>query len=400
MFRHAVCLLTALIAAVAMSDAGVSRAQQPDVTTDAERLDTGSGHGNRLWVQTDYLHWWTKGNHLPALLTTSSPGTDRADAGVLGRTDTSTLLGNGRIDDRARSGGRLAIGYWLDDDHQTGLETIWFTLGDPERPASFSLASQGDPILARPFFNLQGSRQDSELVAFPGVVDGRFGGSTSSELHSVSVLMRRNWHRGCGSRIDLLAGYRFFHFRENLLLTENLVSQDPSGPIQVGTRIDLFDRFATKNDFHGGEIGAIATLQRQRWSLEVLGKVALGNDQQTLQTGGLTHVTTPGDPTATQLGGLLALPSNIGRHTDNDFAALPELGVDFRLAATETLDWTVGYTLVYLSQVLRTGDQIDPTVNASQMSGGALNGSARPAAPLRDDSLWAQGIHCGLIWRR
>lgn len=212
--------------------------------------------------------------------------------------------------------------------------------------------------------------------------------------------MRHNWHRDCGSRIDLLAGYRFFHFRESLLLTENLVSQDPSGPIQVGTTIDLFDRFATKNDFHGAEFGAVARIEKECWSLEVLGKVALGNVHQTVQINGITQVTTPGDPPVAQLGGLLGLPSNIGRHTDNEFAALPELGVNFRWATTENLDLTAVYTLVYLPHALRTGDQIDLAVNPSQLSGGTLNGPARPAAPMHDDSLWAQGIHFGLIWRR
>lgn len=146
----------------------------------AGRFGTGGGHRSRLWVQTDYLHWWIKGNRLPPLLTTSPPGTDRADAGVLGRTDTSILFGNDRIDDRSRSGGRLVIGYWLDDRCRTGLETTWFTLGDPGRTGNFSLASLGDPILARPFSNVQSLQQDSQLVSFPGVVDGRFGSSTSS----------------------------------------------------------------------------------------------------------------------------------------------------------------------------------------------------------------------------
>ena len=47
---------------------------------------TYSSHGSgasRLWVDTDYLMWWTAGAGTPPLVTTSPQGTNPAVAGVL-----------------------------------------------------------------------------------------------------------------------------------------------------------------------------------------------------------------------------------------------------------------------------------------------------------------------------
>src|SRR5262245_32394939 len=38
---------------------------------------------SRFWVSGEYLLWWTRGVHLPALVTTSPQGTPASDAGVL-----------------------------------------------------------------------------------------------------------------------------------------------------------------------------------------------------------------------------------------------------------------------------------------------------------------------------
>jgi hypothetical protein len=107
-------------------------------------------------------------------------------------------------------------------------------------------------------------------------------------------------------------------------------------------------------------------------------------------------VTVPGDPPVVRAGALLAQATNIGQYSDDQFALLPELGVDLGYQVTPALSLHVGYTLLYLTQVLRTGDQLDLAVGSS----GAPGDVARPIAALDDTSLWVQGLNLGVEWRR
>lgn len=47
-------------------------------------LDFGSAPLERNWVSAEYLLWWSKGNEIPPLVSSSPAGTPRADAGVIG----------------------------------------------------------------------------------------------------------------------------------------------------------------------------------------------------------------------------------------------------------------------------------------------------------------------------
>ncbi len=96
------------------------------------------------------------------------------------------------IDDNYRPGGRVTLGYWLDECHANALEFVWFSLGDGANSGNYYNQSTGSPILARPFFDVQTGQQNSELVAFPNIVEGGIQVSTSSELHSVAALLRQN----------------------------------------------------------------------------------------------------------------------------------------------------------------------------------------------------------------
>jgi hypothetical protein len=91
--------------------------------------------------------------------------------------------------------------------------------------------------------------------------------------------------------------------------------------------------------------------------------------------------------------GLLARPSNIGHYSDTRFAFLPELGVNASYRLTPSLSLRAGYSLIYLTDVLRAGEQIDTSI-------GTAGGSPpHPQANLDPTSLWVQGINLGLEWR-
>ena len=155
----------------------------------------------RCWVthwytSAEYMALWTKGNPLPALVTTSPIGTPQADAGVLGEPGTEILFGDDRIASGGMQGARIKVGHWLDDCKSTAFEAQYWVAGIAQDGGSIS-SEFGDPIIARPFFNTENGVEDAQLVAFPGLA-GSLSIDSRNEMHSVNLLMRKNWIRGSG----------------------------------------------------------------------------------------------------------------------------------------------------------------------------------------------------------
>ncbi|NLX56357.1 MAG: BBP7 family outer membrane beta-barrel protein [Planctomycetaceae bacterium] len=357
--------------------------------------------------QADLLIWWFKGNQVPALVTTSPDGTPRAQAGVLGEPGTEILMGGSGIDDNYRPGVRLTVGRWLDDCQINGLEATWFSVGDGANSGNFFAESVGtplSPILARPFYNINLAREDAQLVAFEengnGVIEGSVWTETNSELHSVAVLLRHNLSNDRYRRFDLVGGYRYLRFRESLAIGEFLNSTDPGGVVPVGTTFGIRDEFTAENDFHGGEFGLDTLLRRGCWDINILTKVAVGNMHQSGGAAGQTTITTPGGVPLVNTGGLLALPTNIGRSSWDEFAIIPELALNLRYRWSERLSFAAGYSLLWVTDVARSGGQIDRVVNTTQLpsEGGILVGPARPAPEFGHTDMWLQGLNLGAVF--
>ena len=101
-------------------------------------------------------------------------------------------------------------------------------------------------------------------------------------------------------------------------------------------------------------------------------------------------------------GGVLALPSNIGRTTENAFAVVPEGTFKIGLKLGDSGRFYVGYNFIYLSDAVRPGDQVDRTIAAvadpiSQSGGGLV--ADRPRALFNRSDFWAQGLIIGLETR-
>ncbi len=314
------------------------------------------------WVSLEYLAWWQDGMNLPPLVTTSvDPDVPRAQAGVWTDPSTRVLFGGGTVLNDSFNGGRLRFGVWLDRCHTWGVGAEYFQLGS--ETASFGGTSTGTPILARPFFNTETGMEDSELIAFPGVVTGTVGASATSELTGAAVNFRhlRCCDDGCSrwlfcgcpehfcSRTELMIGYRFLELKENVTISENLVSTDMSSP---GT-FDIFDRFETRNQFNGFDIGWMYRRTRGFWTFDTLLRLGVGNTRQTVTINGQTTVSDPNDPPAQTLtGGLLAQTSNIGTYRQNEFTVVPEFNMNVGYQLTDHLRLKLGYTAIYWSNVV------------------------------------------------
>jgi hypothetical protein len=359
------------------------------------------GPPGRFWADADYLLWWMKGDRLPPLVTTSPVGTPVIAAGVLGP-GTSVLVGDQNVNSDVRSGGRFTLGYWLNCEQTCGIEVNYFLL--EAKALHATNASLGNPILGRPFFDASTNTPNAELVAFPGLVTGSATvGDTSSALNGPEVLLRHNLCCGCCYRLDLLAGWRYLRFAEHLGIGENLVSVAPLSQTGIvpGTTIAVNDRFDTTNEFNGGELGIDGEYRSGRLALGLLAKMAVGVNDQSVDINGNTTVNEPGVGTATNLGGLLALSTNIGHYHRDRTVVVPEFGANLSYQVTCHLRARLGYTFLYWPEVFRPGEQIDTAVNSTFIPGGLTppTGAARPAPVLGRQDLWVQGINMGFEFR-
>jgi hypothetical protein len=359
----------------------------------------------RFWGSAEFLLWWIKDGNAPPLVTTGPPGS----GGVLGAPGTRTLFG-GNLGYDERPGARFTIGSWLDCDCTKGIELSYFFLDGGSK--GFGAASS-TAVLSRPFFNVVTGLPDAQVVAFPGVASGGIRTSSDSSLQGADLNMLCNLccrpaccptdccatdcSRHAGFRLDVLAGPRWMQLNEDLIITEQLTDT------ATGTSFTVVDRFETRNNFYGGQIGARAEWQRGRCFVNLLGKVALGVTQQTVRISGTTVFAEPGAEPSVQQGGLLALPTNIGSYSRNAFSVIPEFGVNVGCQVTDRLRAFAGYTFMYWSNVVRPGDQIDLAINPTQLptaaGPGTLVGPARPAFAFRDTDFWAQGISVGVEFR-
>jgi hypothetical protein len=415
MFARWSCLLFLAIALPAISCAGTPYC---DDGCDPAYCDSWTGDGSccdggccdwlkyscrrPIWIEADYLGWFIKGNHVPPLVTTSPDGTQQSDAGVLGQ-DTTVLYGGEKIDEDYRSGLRIHGGMWLDDCENCGIELGYLTLFDDSNTFTAATATpfgngDGLPILARPFFNVESGAEDAQLVSYPDEVDGAIAVRSSSQLDAAEVLFRSCRYRDCRGRCDLLLGYRFLRFDERLTIEEDLVVTGTGGLIANGTQIQVFDAFATDNTFHGGQLGLSTEFWREYVTVQLRAKVALGGITRKTTIAGGTQNTVPGGGTSSASGGLLALPTNIGTYRDSDFAALPEFGAKLKLQLTQHSQFSVGYTLILLNDVARTGGEIDRSINPGFIPGGTLvDPSERPRFRGDKSDFWVQGLSVGLV---
>lgn len=377
----------------------------------------GSGPG-RAYGSAEYLMWWMKSYSIPILATTGPFGT----GGVIGQPGVVPVLGGGNSDPTGRAGARVNLGWWFGPCRDYALDVNFFFLGD--RGTDNSVNSVAFPLLARPFIVPNGNLdpnspqlrlnipgQFSEITALPGLQTGSITLHTDSLFWGGDIAVRRKWiDNCCGTRLDGLLGFRHLDLKENLEITETFTGL-PGGQ-NAGLMGAVFDKFRTTNSFNGALVGLVYERQRGRWNFGATTRLGLGVTNQTLEiSGGQTQIG-PGAVTPTVPGGLLALNSNIGHFSKNRLSFIPEVGVTVGYDVTSRLQLTMGYNMIYWSNVLRPGDQIDTTLDLTrvpilndprvfpQAANVAPVRQVRPAAMLRESDLWVQGVSLGLkyVW--
>ena len=354
-----------------------------------------------VWASGEYLMWWQRSQNVPPLVTTSPAGTAFANAGVRDQASTVTLYD--QTPNHTRGGGRFTLGFWIPHFcDRVGFETTVFFLGRQVATATF--AGNGNPILARPFIDETG-RQNAEIFSFPNSFSGSATITNFSSLWGIEGNLRYKWHCGPNYWVDFLAGYRHITLSEGINITEdNTFGPNTNSP---GLRVVESESFRTRNLFNGGKIGLAGEWRcHDRWTIGWTTKVAMGAVNQTVNIDGTTTFSNApaGLVNGTKNGALLATQTNIGKHTITHFAVVPEVGVTLGYDVTDQLRLFAGYNFLYISSVVRPGEQIDlrsnqtfrPTAANVQPTG---NGPRVPAVLFRTNDYWAQGVTFGMLYR-
>ncbi|HJZ92975.1 MAG TPA: BBP7 family outer membrane beta-barrel protein [Gemmataceae bacterium] len=351
------------------------------------------------YTSVEALVWWVKSYSAPALASVGPPGS----AAALTSTGTSVLFGVNSVDTNPRYGARITLGYWLSP--QWAVEVSAFYLRPDRDRQRFLSADFPNQDFGRPFFSLNRHVETSQLIGRPGVVSGYVQFDSESDFYGGELNCRHRLCDWCDNHLDVLFGYRYVYLREELLINEQARALAGAGNL-AGIERAVTDKFQTKNQFNGGQVGAIFQHTHGPWTIDVTGKVALGMTWQRVEIGG--SVTPIGGGVPPNLpGGLLALNSNIGVQKRQTFAVIPEIGLNVGYDVTSRLRLFAGGTFLYWSNVARPGAQIDRTLDEARIPDFTLlsrtpiptAASVRPVNQVNSESFWATGFNFGLLYR-
>jgi hypothetical protein len=336
------------------------------------------------------LIWWPRSQPLSVPVVTTGPGSLGANAGALGAQGTMSL--NRALNFDAMGGFRTDIGGWFGQGHVFGLEGDVFTLG--RATGGFSVNDRSgngsfvinEPVIGAPF---------STQVSAPGVETGGVSVRTSSELWGLGITGLFNLYRNNGWTVSATGGFRYLQLDEHLNIvsnsalfttatyTDNQGNTLASAP--PGSTVTVTDEFSTRNQFYGGEIGLRVQYIMDRWSFSARGTFAMGGMHETVRVNGVTNVFPINADPVFLNGGNFATLQN-GLYARNVFAVVPGMQLTLGYQFTPFLRATVGYNFLFISNVVRPGNQIDNT----------YDGVMHPLVPMKTSTYWAQGLNLGL----
>jgi hypothetical protein len=293
-----------------------------------------------------------------------------------------------------------------------GLEGSVFLMERRSVGVGFASQPNGDPVIARPFIDTLTGQGGRTVTSAPDNFAGALTATTSSRLWGAEINATKAVF-GCMSHdgnieFDLLAGIRYLDLEEGLSISQNsTVLPDGVAAFQgqfllAPTNVLVADSFTTRNQFFGGQVGTAFEFQYCHFFVYTVAKVGLGVVHQVLNVNGNSIAIVPGGGILSAPGGVLALPSNIGRRAHDDFAAVPEVNLNLGYQFTPRLRAFIGYTFLYWSEVERPGNQTDLVVSGGQIptspAFGQISNPLLPSPQIRRTDFWAQGFNCGLAF--
>ena len=399
----------------------------PAPITGAAFTGNGAAGTRSFWADAEFLLWSFKKTPVSVPLVTTS---NQADQGIIGNPSTVVLFGDRSIDHEWRNGYRLTVGGWLDSERQWGVEATGFYFAGRTNTDFTRSTTSPTQILAIPFNNVSpapftgspsGGPQGSFVTSKAGENALLIGGSndpanrigtvvvtTSASFWGTELNGLFNLARTERGNVHFLFGFRYADLRETLNMYVQNDTTNAAGVVTTppNRQVTFYDHFGTRNQFYGGNLGLKGEWRSGVWFANATAKVALGGNHQSIDIDG-----TFSDPQPFFIrnygvgkGGILTAATNSGNTSRNRFSVLPEAQVNIGAYLTRNIKAFAGYDFVYLSSVVRPGDQIDRNLNLTQFASGpvgttaALIGQASPALSPRSSSFFAHGANFGLAF--
>lgn len=323
-----------------------------------------------VWFTAELLLWFPQQRTFPPLGVGNAPGA------------LPLLTAPGAVAQADSAGGDLVAGFRGDIGRYFGDGTfgvggrVW-VLGEDGDSGHF--ASDGNQSFGIPFFNTYLGQEDAVPVDFAPVgATGAAGFKSELDIVAAELYGRALIGQSRNHRLELIGGYSHFNIEDSLSMW---------GTGLVGSTPWQFnDRFETRNEFHGGQIGAEISLNRGRWTASSLTKVHLGNMDQRLNVNG----------TSVNLGaesdGLFARGGVLQGADRSEFAFAPEMNLKIGYQFRQHVNLHVGYSFIYWNNVLLAGDQVDRDLYVDRASAAPAPGDYFTP---RDSGLFVQGIDLG-----
>jgi hypothetical protein len=404
----------------------------------------------RVWVSGDFLVWKIRSAPLPPLAATVPFGLlqvttqnviENTQGQVIGLgpptttlTDfrlasTSTLAGGNSVNLGEQFGGRFTVGAWLDPEESLGLEgTAFFitrrtdgfnsTTGNSINQSTFALPATTDVFVQTTTITTtngttQTTTTNTLVNSFTAFIvrqaTNEVVGTASTEMWGAELNAR------CASpslgAVSGLVGFRYLDFRENLQIHDSTQLFLPAGfsdtnqfglPLDTNLPTNLTfttaDVIRTHNNFYGGQIGLDLDMYVGRLFADIRAKAALGVMNENVNIFGVSALPTGG----VAPGGLLSSPLDQGSHSRNQIAFVPEINVKVGYQLLPSLRAYVGYDFLWLSNVVRPGDQTGISssgVTATVAGTTQQIAVSQPSFRFKTSDVTINGINFGLEFR-
>lgn len=342
--------------------------------------------GPEVWTTFDYLMWRAKGGLSPAI------------AGVvLGRNARTTPINpeavfqvnDNRINGSVQTGFRLTGGYWLDKPFGTGVEARFtmFMRSDDLHTYTGSTVS----ALARPFWDE--SRQAPALFQLSSPTGAMLGAiriKTTFDSDGAEANYLRRGPAMIGEEMHWIMGMRYWSLEEDL----SVEAGSRSGGMTVGA----FDSFSTRNRFFGPQFGTRMGFSRGDFRIDMAMKLAVGALMEEVSISGNTTAVLPSGARVSSPGGFLALSSNSGVHERTKLAFMRDTSISIGYVISENIMLRFGADMVWISNVVRPGEQVSLNINPTLLpfAAGSATAPARPTFRFNEEVFMMYGFSVGL----
>lgn len=377
-----------------------------------DRPPAPSDSDPRLYFSFEYLLLFVNKDALYTPLvttTTADPPDITRNFGAFYQRDTVSLFGGDGLSHGGLNGARFTFG--MAPEYFLPFEFSIYGV-DGSKKSKFASDEDGFPMLARPVTaaNLPRNQEVSYLASFPNLARGGVFVGTRTKFWGLDANVFAeplvNILDFNGYAVDLTFGFRYLSEMEDLRITSSVHSLDRrllvnfnGGVIGQEDIVGVKDVFITQNVFRGGTIGSRATFGIGPFNVEFKGNLGLGLTYSTIRNSGSTTLYQANGPSVTLPGGILAVPSNSGKYTQDTFTVIPQGAINLELPLTTFLRVWAGYDVMYWSHVARPAAQVNKNIDVRQVVSDIDYSPAvtvtRPAFQFQTTDLWIQGLTAG-----